>query len=85
MVSLVSRHVVFEANVAELSPAGPQVVDALAPVLRELTEALDIDGHTNQVKVKPKYFPTDWELSAARAVTRAAPPQRGRRRARTGG
>jgi chemotaxis protein MotB len=21
------------------------------------------------VKVKPKYFPTDWELSAARAVT----------------
>ena len=68
VVSLVSRHVVFEANVAELSPRGREVVDALAPVLRELTEALDIDGHTNQVKVKPKYFPTDWELSAARAV-----------------
>ena len=68
VVSLVSRHVVFEANVAELSPRGRQVVDALAPVLRQLTEALDIDGHTNQVKVKPKYFPTDWELSAARAV-----------------
>jgi chemotaxis protein MotB len=68
VVSLVSRHVVFEANVAELSPRGREVVDALAPVLRELSEALDIDGHTNQVKVKPKYFPTDWELSAARAV-----------------
>jgi chemotaxis protein MotB len=68
VVSLVSRHVVFEANIAELSPRGRQVVDALAPVLRDLTEDLDIDGHTNQVKVKPKYFPTDWELSAARAV-----------------
>ena len=30
---------------------------------------VEIDGHTNQVKVKPKYYPTDWELSAARAVT----------------
>jgi chemotaxis protein MotB len=68
VVSLVSRHVVFEANMAELSPRGRQVVDTLAPVLRDLTQPLDIDGHTNQVKVKPKYFPTDWELSAARAV-----------------
>lgn len=67
-VSLVSRHVVFEANVAELSPRGQMVVDALAPVLKSLTESLAIDGHTNQVKVKPKYFPTDWELSAARSV-----------------
>ena len=30
---------------------------------------VDIAGHTNQVKVKPKFYPTDWELSAARAVT----------------
>ena len=68
VVSLVSRHVVFEADVAELSPRGRLVVETLSPVLKELTEPLAIDGHTNQVKVKPKYFPTDWELSAARAV-----------------
>ena len=68
MVSLVSRHVVFEPDVAELSARGRDVVDTLAPVLRTLTDPLSIDGHTNQVKVKPKYYPTDWELSAARAV-----------------
>jgi chemotaxis protein MotB len=68
VVSLVSRHVVFEADVAELSPRGRQVVQTLAPVLKDLTEPLAVEGHTNQVKVKPKYFPTDWELSAARAV-----------------
>jgi chemotaxis protein MotB len=68
VVSLVSRHVVFEPDVAELSPRGRKVVDVLAPVLKTLTDPLSIDGHTNQVKVKPKYFPTDWELSAARAV-----------------
>jgi chemotaxis protein MotB len=67
-VSLVSRHIVFEANMASLTSRGTQVLDVLAPVLRTLPNRLEIDGHTNQVKVKPKYFPTDWELSAARAV-----------------
>ncbi|MGH3330185.1 MAG: flagellar motor protein MotB [Nocardioidaceae bacterium] len=67
-VSLVSRHIVFAPNVADLTPRGVQVLDVLAPVLRSVPDKLDIDGHTNQVKVKPKYYPTDWELSAARAV-----------------
>jgi chemotaxis protein MotB len=68
-VSLVSRHIVFEANMASLTSRGTEVLDVLAPVLRTLPNRLEIDGHTNQVKVKPKYYPTDWELSAARAVT----------------
>nr|WP_246284525.1 OmpA family protein [Nocardioides perillae] len=69
VLSLVSKHVVFEPNLASLSPRGREVVDTLAPVLRDLPDPLQVDGHTNQVKVKPKYYPTDWELSAARAVT----------------
>jgi chemotaxis protein MotB len=69
VVSLVSRHVVFEPNLATLTARGQQIVDTLAPVLKDLPDPLQIDGHTNQVKVKPKYYPTDWELSAARAVT----------------
>jgi chemotaxis protein MotB len=68
VVSLVSRHVVFDADVAELSGRGRLVLDTLAPVLRTLPDQLSVDGHTNQVKVKPKYYPSDWELSAARAV-----------------
>lgn len=68
VVSLVSEHVVFEPNVAELTSRGRRVVDTLAPVLAALTEPVELDGHTNQEKVKPKYFATDWELSVARAV-----------------
>jgi chemotaxis protein MotB len=69
VVSLVSKHVVFHADLATLSPRGALVVDTLGPVLRDLPEDLEIGGHTNQVKVKPKFFATDWDLSAARAVT----------------
>jgi chemotaxis protein MotB len=67
-VSLVSRHIVFAPNMATLTERGEAVLDALAPALRDVPDDLSIDGHTNQVPVQPKYFPTDWELSAARAV-----------------
>lgn len=69
VVSLVSQHVVFEPNLATLSARGQRVVDTLAPVLRDIPDPLEIDGHTNQVKVKPKYYATDWDLSSARAIT----------------
>jgi len=69
VLSLVSRHVVFEPNLASLTARGRATLDTLAPVLRDLPDPLEIDGHTNQVKVKPKYFATDWDLSAARAIT----------------
>lgn len=69
VVSLVSRHVVFEPNVATLTPRGRRILDTIAPVLARLTEPIEVDGHTNQVKVKPRFYPTDWELSSARAIT----------------
>ena len=69
VVSLVSRHVVFEPDIAQLSLRGQRVVDTLSAVLRDVPNALRIDGHTNQEPVKPRLFATDWDLSAARAVT----------------
>ncbi|WP_193605549.1 OmpA/MotB family protein [Nocardioides dongkuii] len=68
VVSLVSKHVVFEADLATLSDRGRLVVDTMAPVLRELADPLQVDGHTNQASGKPRFFDTDWDLSAARAI-----------------
>ncbi len=68
-VSLVSRHVVFANNLATFTDRGRLIVRTIAPILRELPDKLAIEGHTNQVKVKPKYFASDWDLSAARAIT----------------
>ncbi|MDR7252829.1 chemotaxis protein MotB [Nocardioides sp. BE266] len=69
VLSLTSRHVVFQPDRAELSPRGQRVLEVVAPVLRGATEDLRIDGHTNQVPVKPRFFATDWDLSSARAIT----------------
>ena len=69
VLSLVSRHVVFEPNLATLTARGQLLVDTLAPVLRDIPDPLQIAGHTNQAKGRPKYYASDWDLSAARAVT----------------
>jgi chemotaxis protein MotB len=68
-ISLVSRHVVFQANLATLSPRGQLIIDTIAPVLKDIPDDLAIEGHTNQAPGKPKYYASDWDLSAARAVT----------------
>lgn len=68
VVSLVSRHVTFDNDRATLTRRGKLIIDTLAPVLADLDDQLSIDGHTNQVPVKPAYFATDWDLSVARAV-----------------
>ncbi|WP_435746825.1 flagellar motor protein MotB [Nocardioides sp. SYSU DS0663] len=69
VVSLVSRHVVFRSDLATLSARGGEVVDVVGRVLARVPDRLEIAGNTNQVDVRPAYYDTDWDLSAARAVT----------------
>jgi chemotaxis protein MotB len=69
VVSVVTDEVLFASDRAELSPVGRTVLDAIGPVLRELPNDLLVEGHTNTVPVAPKYYPSEWELSSARATT----------------
>ena len=57
-------------NVAELCPRGQQIVDDPRPgAARAARTAARSTATPTRCKVKPKYYPTDWELSSARAVT----------------
>ena len=69
VVSIVTDEVLFEADRAELSGVGRAVLDAVGPVLRDIPNDVAVEGHTNLVPVRPKYFPSEWELSSARAAT----------------
>jgi chemotaxis protein MotB len=69
VVSVITDRVLFAADRAELTPVGLKVLDVIAPVLVPLPNHLLVEGHTNTVPVQPKYYPSDWELSSARATT----------------
>ena len=69
IVTVVTSDIVFEGDRADLLPAGRTILDAIVPVLRPLPNSIQVDGHTNQLPVPTRYYPTEWELSTARAST----------------
>lgn len=69
VVTVVTSEVVFAGDRAELLPPGQHILDAVAPALTPLPNHIEVDGHTNQLPVPTKYYPSAWELSTARAST----------------
>jgi chemotaxis protein MotB len=69
VVTIVTSSVVFAGDRAELLPAGQEIVAAVAAPLRMLPNRIEVDGHTNQLPVPTRRYPSAWELSTARAST----------------
>ena len=68
--------VLFDPGQADIQPGGTPDLDALAAAILQLeTEippdinwVLRIDGHTDSRPINTPQFPSNWELSAARAI-----------------
>ncbi|MBI1758568.1 MAG: flagellar motor protein MotB [Actinobacteria bacterium] len=69
VITIVTSSVVFAGDRAELLPIGQRILDAVGPPLRTLPNGIEVDGHTNQLRVPTRFYPTAWELSTARAST----------------
>ncbi|GHA38058.1 hypothetical protein GCM10007989_37470 [Devosia pacifica] len=69
--------VLFDAGEADISDSGIGELDALADAILQLQEeipddinwVLRIDGHTDSRPISSVRFPSNWELSAARAIS----------------
>src|SRR5665647_2351632 len=69
--------VLFPAGEATVAPEGKATLDQLATAIKQLeTEipadinwVLRVDGHTDKRPINTPEFPSNWELSAARAIT----------------
>jgi chemotaxis protein MotB len=69
VVTIVTDKVVFDLGQADLKPGGQTVLEAIAPVLRELPNAVTVEGHTDNLPISGGRYPSNWELSTARATT----------------
>ncbi|MEA2641380.1 MAG: chemotaxis protein MotB, partial [Chloroflexota bacterium] len=65
----ISGNALFDSGKADLKPAGLAVLDVLANQLRPTTNQIRIEGHTDNIAISTPLFPSNWELSAARATT----------------
>jgi chemotaxis protein MotB len=69
VITVITSSVVFPGDLATLLPAGQRILDAVGPALRPLPNNIEVDGHTNQLPVPTRHYPSAWELSTARAST----------------
>lgn len=61
--------VLFRSGEAKVLPDGVVVLHTVAPVLDGLDNLLVVEGHTDNVPTAGTQWPTNWELSTARATT----------------
>lgn len=66
-LTVIVDDLVFPADSAELQPAGLRLLNAIGPALRASGHEVVVEGHTNTVPVRPRNYPSEWELSSARA------------------
>ncbi len=60
--------ILFSPASAELTEAGIQLLDELAATLMSLPYLISVEGHTDNTPIHTDLYPTNWELSAARAT-----------------
>jgi chemotaxis protein MotB len=73
---VIPSEILFEPGQAQLNPNGLPELDKLAAVLVDVSReippdiiwVLRIDGHTDKRPIQSPQFPSNWELSAARAI-----------------
>jgi chemotaxis protein MotB len=64
----ISDSILFTPASAALSATGLALLDQLAAILRTLPYELSVEGHTDNVPIHTPRYPSNWELSAARAA-----------------
>jgi chemotaxis protein MotB len=69
MVILLPQDVLFESGSARLGREGQSVITEVASVLAEFPDRrFQVEGHTDNVPISSAPFPSNWELSSARAL-----------------
>ena len=59
----------FATGSAEIGEEQHVALDTLCPILREMDCRIRVEGNTDEVPINTEQFPSNWELSVARAVS----------------
>ncbi len=62
-------HVIFSLASAELNEDSLPILAELAPILQRYPYRIWVEGHSDDLPIQTPVYPSNWELSAARAGT----------------
>lgn len=63
----IKTDILFPSGSAEIEASAVDVLNRVADILRPLTYRLRVEGHTDNRPIATTQFPSNWELSGARA------------------
>jgi chemotaxis protein MotB len=69
VITLLSDKTFFDSGSAELSPEALPVLDEIYSFMKKNQNLIRVEGNTDNVPIHTASYPTNWELSTARAVT----------------
>ncbi|WP_244613269.1 OmpA family protein [Modicisalibacter radicis] len=64
----IQDHLLFGSGDAELTDPGQGVVQGLVSLLGQYAGTVSVEGHTDSVPINTPRYPSNWELSSARAT-----------------
>ena len=65
----INSNILFGSGSSNLASEATTVLSALAGTLKKLPNRINVEGFTDNLPIKNHVFPSNWELSAARAAT----------------
>jgi chemotaxis protein MotB len=68
LVMRLAEHALFDLGVASLSATAMPLLDKIGAIISRIPYSVRIEGHTDNLPISTVMFPSNWELSTARAV-----------------
>jgi len=68
IVLRLSDHALFDVGVAEISPKAVELLKKVGAIIADSPYEVRVEGHTDNAPIKTSRYPSNWELSTARAV-----------------
>lgn len=68
LVMRLSDHALFDAGVADISPPAIPLLHKIGAIIAKTAYEVRVEGHTDDIPIKTSRYPSNWELSTARAV-----------------
>lgn len=65
----IQTDLLFASGTAQLSPSASVILTRLGKVLGRFPNPIRVEGHTDNLPINTPAFPSNWELSAARAAS----------------
>jgi len=69
VVTIVTDKVLFDPGKAEVQSGGEVILGVVANALAQIPNGVVVEGHTDSRPISTSQFPSNWELSTARATS----------------